>query len=229
MKVKDLMTSDVITIGPDATLKEAARRMIEAGISGLPVTDEEGSLIGVVTEADFVAGEAGRRNQRRPGLLHFVFREESLPDRELHVGDVMTAQVISIGPEADHAEAARLMHDRGIKRIPVVDDGGRLAGLISRSDIMRAFTRSDEDILGEITGVMRKILWIDPSRARITSVDGHVVLRGQLETRSDVNLLEEMVRRADGVVSVENHMSFKVDNTRESMVSPPVGMPTRGW
>ncbi|MGA8038558.1 MAG: CBS domain-containing protein, partial [Acidimicrobiia bacterium] len=165
----------------------------------------------------------------RPGLLHFVFREESLPDHELHVGDVMTAEVISIGPEADHAEAARIMHDRAIKRIPVVDGDGHLVGLISRSDIMRAFTRSDEDILDEIEGVMRKILWIDPRRTRITSVDGHVALRGQLETRSDVDLLEEMVRRVDGVVSVESHMSFEVDNTRESMVSPPVGMPTRGW
>ncbi len=228
MQVKDLMTTDVITIGPDATLKEAARRMIEAGVSGLPVTDE-GALIGVVTEADFVAGEAGRRNQRRAGLLRFVFRDESLPDHEMHIGDVMTAEVISIGPNADHAEAARVMHDRGIKRIPVVDEVGSLVGLISRSDIMRAFTRSDDEIIDEITGVMRKILWIDPNRARMTSVDGHVVLRGQLETRSDVNLLEEMVRRVDGVVSVENHMSFEVDNNKETMISPSVGMPTRGW
>ncbi|HEX9761843.1 MAG TPA: CBS domain-containing protein, partial [Acidimicrobiia bacterium] len=69
MRIRDLMTNDVITIGPEAPLKEAARRMLEARVSGLPVTDAEGKLVGIVTEADFVAGEADRRTRMRAGLL----------------------------------------------------------------------------------------------------------------------------------------------------------------
>ena len=76
MKIQDLMTTNVITIGPEASLKEAARRMIEAGVSGLPVTDDSGSLVGVITEADFVKAESGRRAAKRARLLRWFTRDD---------------------------------------------------------------------------------------------------------------------------------------------------------
>jgi CBS domain-containing protein len=227
MRLEELMTRDVITIGPEAPLKEAARRMIEARISGLPVTDETGALIGVITEADFVKEEAGRRSTKRARLLRWFHKEEPL-DTERLVGDVMTREVFTLDESADHADAARLMQAKRIKRIPVVAVDGRLLGVVSRSDILRAFARSDAEIIDEVTErVMRHIRWIDPKRVTVTSTDGNVVLRGQLETKSDANLLVELVDRLDGVVSVTGQLTWEVDNAKVPMVSqPPVGA---GW
>lgn len=225
MRISELMTTGVITVGPDASLKEAARRMLEAGVSGLPVTDDDGALVGIITEADFVSSEATRRAEKRAGLLRFFTGERDLPSEERKVGDVMTADVEVIGPDADHAEAARLMEREGIKRIPVVEDD-RLVGLISRTDMLRAFTRPDKAIIDEIRDhVMMEVLWIDPKRVTVESVDGNVVLRGRLETRSDASLLVELTKRLDGVVSVADHLDWDIDNTDVEMVSPPVGFP----
>jgi CBS-domain-containing membrane protein len=225
------MTRDVITIGPDAPLKEAARRMIEAGVSGLPVTDTDGALLGVITEADFVATEADRRQKRPAGLLRFLYTDAEPPSRERVVEDVMTKDLIVLGPEADHAEAARLMQTEGVKRIPVVDEDDRLVGLVSRSDILRIFARPDNEILEEIEDdVIGRILWIDPRRVEIKSVNGNVVLRGRLETRSDAELLAELTGRLDGVVSVENHLEFDIDNLKLDMTGIPPGIvPRHNW
>jgi CBS domain-containing protein len=225
------MTRDVITIGPEAPLKEAARRMIEAGVSGLPVTQGDGSLVGIVTEADFVATEADRRRKRPAGLLRFLFKEAEIPSQERLVGDVMSTDLITLGPEADHAEAARLMQTEGVKRVPVVDEEGRIVGLVSRSDILRVFARSDAEILEEIEGyVIERVLWIDPKRVDVQCIDGNVTLRGRLETRSDAELLAELTSRVDGVMSVANHLEFEVDNLKLDMtsLSQGIGAP-RNW
>jgi CBS domain-containing protein len=224
MKVGHLMTTDVITIGRDASLKEAARRMIDAGVSGLVVTDDDGALDGVITEADFVKTESDRRATKRARLLRWFSSEEGFPSTERHVADVMTADVVTLGPDADHAEAARVMRKAGIKRIPIVDDQSKLLGIVSRSDILRAFARPDADVLKEIREhVMGKVLWIDPKRVEVSSDEGNVTLSGRLETKSDATLLEDLAKRVDGVVSVKTALTWEVDNTKLEMVSPPPG------
>lgn len=215
MRLNELMTTDIITVGPDAPLKEAARRMIEAGISGLPVTDDDGALVGVITEADFVANEAGRRAPKRAGLLRHWLQADEMPVRERLVKDVMSADVKTLPPEADHAEAARTMQREGIKRIPIVGDDGRLVGIVSRGDILRAFNRPDAVIISEIKDhILREVLWIDPKSIEVTCDDGNVVLSGRLETRSDAQLLAELTRRLDGVASVSDQLSWSYDNTK---------------
>ncbi len=222
MKLRELMTLDVITVGPDASLKEAARRMIEAGVSGLPVTGDSGALIGVITEADFVKTEADRRATKRARLLRWFTSDEDIPESERRIREVMTKDVITLGPDSDHAEAARVMTKAGVKRILVVGEEGELLGLVSRSDILRAFARSDVEIIDEIVNeVMKEVLWIDVRRVELASEDGNVVLTGQLETRSDANLLVELTRRLDGIVSVQDRLTWEVDNTKLEMVSPP--------
>jgi len=221
LRLNELMTTDIITVGPDAPLKEAARRMIEAGISGLPVTDDEGALVGVITEADFVANEAGRRAPKRAGLLRHWLRDDDMPASGRKVGDVMSAQVKTLSPDADHAEAARTMQREGIKRIPVVDENGRLVGIVSRGDILRAFNRPDSVIISEITDhILREVLWIDPKLVSVTCDDGNVALSGRLETRSDAQLLAELTRRLDGVASVNDQLSWSYDNTKLEAPTP---------
>jgi len=231
MKVADLMTIEVITVGRESSLKEAARRMIEAGISGLVVTDAAGGIVGVITEADFVKAESGRRAARRARLLRwFGNGEPALPSTERLVGDVMTAAVITLTPDADHAAAARLMRKAGIKRIPIVDEDGRLVGIVSRSDILRAFARPDADIVDEIEHhIIGDVLWIDPKRVEIRSVEGNVTLDGRLETKSDATLLEDLVRRVDGVVSVAASLTWEIDNSKLEMVPPPPANRPLSW
>lgn len=223
------MTSGLITVGPDSALKEAARRMIEAGVSGLPVTDADGTLLGIITEADFVHSEAHRKDERRGRLLRYLFGDEGVPDEEKVVGDVMTSSVAIISPDADHVEAARVMEAEGVKRLPVVEQG-KLVGLVSRTDILRTFVRPDQDIIDEIQDhIMREILWIDTQGVEVGSVDGNVTLKGRLEARSDAQLLVALTRRVDGVASVTDRLTWSFDNLGQDPVSPPVGYPPRNW
>ena len=229
MRIRDLMTSDVLTIGPEAPLKEAARRMLEAGISGLPVTNDDGDLVGIITEADFVATEADRRVTHRAGLLRLLRRDVEIPSQERLVGDIMTSEVKVVDPESDHAEAARLMQREGIKRIPVVADG-RLIGIVSRTDMLKAYVRSDKEIIDEIRGhLMKEVLWVDPRLVTIECVDGNVALSGQMETKSDASLLIELTKRLDGVTSVNDLLTWAIDNTKLEMMSPPVGYARSNW
>ena len=231
MKVEKLMTSELITVDCDASLKEAARRMIEAGISGLVVTDANGDLEGVITEADFVKAESARRATKRARLLRWFGEEETgIPSSERKVGDVMTAEVVTMAVGSDHAQAARLMRKAGVKRIPIVDVNDRLVGIVSRSDIMRAFARPDSEIIAEILGhVIGDVLWIDSKLVEVGCVDGNVVLTGRLETRSDATLVETLTRRVDGVVSVASNLSWAVDNTELQMVPPPPQFRGPNW
>lgn len=223
MKLKNLMTTDVLTVDPDASLKEAARRMMGAGISGLPVTNEHGDLVGIISEADFVSTEADRRKEKRASLLRFLDRGDEVPSQERLVKDVMTEKVLTLDAETDHSVAARLMKTAGVKRIPVVEEG-RLVGVVSRSDILKAFARPDSEIIDEIENrLMREILWIDPEQADVICVDGNVSLSGRLETRSDATLIEELTRRLDGVVSVASELTWVTDNTKLGMVGRPPG------
>lgn len=218
MEIRKLMTEGVITVGPDTPLKEAARRMIEAKVSGLPVTDE-GRLVGVISEGDFVAVE-GQRGLSRAGLWQRLIGREEPRFRGATVSGVMSRDVVTLTPDVDHAQAARSMRRNKIKRIPIVDHNGSLLGILSRADILRAFTRPDAEIRSEIRDrVMRNVLWIDPELVDIQIDDGNVTMKGHLETRSDVELLEELVERLDGVVAVSSQLTWETDNTELRMVS----------
>lgn len=224
MRIRDLMTPDVIAISPSAPLKEAARRMVEAGISGLAVTDDAGNLVGIITEADFLSTESERSGTSRASRLLRLFTGDAEPfSKERRVEDVMTHDLITIGPDADHSEAARIMERTGVKRLPVVD-GGKVRGVVSRADILRAFTRADLEIIEEIEiALLRRTLWVDPERVDVRCEDGNVRLSGRLDTRTDAQLLVELVKRVDGVASVADELSWEVDNTKQHRLTPPTG------
>jgi CBS domain-containing protein len=213
MKVHELMTRQVVTTTPETSLKEVARVMMSQKISGVPVVDGDGHLVGVVSEGDIVHQES----IRRPGtsLMSLLRRTEG---SALTVAEVMTTKVLTVTADDDHTDAARRMESSGVKRLPVIDEAKKLIGLISRSDLLKAYGRADEDIAAEIESeVIRRILWLDAGRVSVEVGEGKVTLSGKVLTRSDARILEEMTRRIDGVVRVDvSNLEYDVDDSRRS-------------
>jgi CBS domain-containing protein len=194
VRVVDVMTSDVITVRPDTTITEAARLMFRNRISGLPVCDDEATLIGMITEADFLRLEVARHN-------------ETMMDTVETVGQVMTQDVTTIAPGVALADAARVMVYEDINRLPVVDSDSRMLGIISRLDVVAAFTRPDDVVEDEIReDVLRRVMGVDLDAIDVTVASGLVTLTGTIGTRAEAALLEELVRRLDGVLRVDNQL-----------------------
>jgi CBS domain-containing protein len=216
LRVRDIMTTDPIGVTPDTPLKEAARLMVDHHISGLPVIDVSGRLAGILTEGDFLRREVDRDRPRRASLLRVLFGDGEVEATVVGtVGEVMTKGVVTVSPEAAIGEAARIMASRKVKRLPVVDADGELVGIISRADVVNAFTKPDDVIEDEVReDVIRRLLFLDPDPIGVAVSDGVVVLAGELETRTEVELLEELVRRIAGVVRVENRLAYRVDDRR---------------
>lgn len=147
MKVKDIMTKEVITVSPDTPVKEIAELMIEKGIGGVPVVEEE-RIVGIVTEEDLIMKNVKLHFPTYIQLLDAVIYLESLKkyEEELRraVGatakDVMTKEVVTVSPEEELEEAATLMVEKGISRLPVVDNG-KLVGIITKRDILRSISK----------------------------------------------------------------------------------------
>ncbi len=208
------MTSDVKTISGDEPLKEAARIMVNAGISGLPVIDDNRKLIGIITEADFVTAEADRAwgRQRRRLLANFLGETEH--PKAKTVADVMTKKPHTIDSGSSVTEAARKMTELKVKRLPVVRPDGTLCGIISRADVMGAFARSDEDLRAEIVDeVVVGILQLDPSKISVDVREGVVQLDGVVDTKLDARLLEELAIRVEGVITVNSDVTWTIDDT----------------
>jgi predicted transcriptional regulator len=122
----------------------------------------------------------------------------------------MSSPPITISPDRPLAEAATIMLDEGINRLPVVADDGRLVGLVSRGDLVRAFARSDEEIVREIEeDVIRRELWLDPSTIQVKVASGAVTLAGEVASEADARLVPTFVRRVPGVVSVTSTLTHR--------------------
>ncbi len=221
MKVRDLMTTDPLTVSAETLLKEAARTMVRSRVSGLPVM-ADGALIGIVTEGDFLRQEANRDQPYRFSLLDALFGEGPTdPPAVESVVEVMTENVITIRPEATIGEAARVMANKRVKRLPVIDEDGTLVGIISRADVVNAFTKPDEIIEDEVReDIIRRLLFLDPGDIGVSVVDGVVTLEGEMENRTEAHLLEELTRRVEGVVRVDSQLRFLVDDEKAERQFP---------
>lgn len=213
MKVADVMSTEVRTIAADAPLKEAATVMVGSGVSGLPVVDDDRKVVGIITEADFVTVEANRAwgRQRRRLLANF-FGDAAPPNAKL-VSEVMSTDLHTIDSGSSITEAARMMIDCGVKRLPVVLPDGTLDGIISRGDVMGVFARSDEALADEIVNrVGVETLQLSREEFTVTVVDGVVTLSGHVPSRSDGRMLEALASRVEGVVTVESSVTWTHDS-----------------
>lgn len=211
MNVSDVMTREVTTVTPETPLKDAARLLAAHRFSGVPVVDADGVVVGVLSEADILVKEGGHRETRH-GVLHWLLEPEApgLADKlgARTAGEAMTSPPVTIAADRPVRDVANTMLDEGVNRLPVVDADGRLVGLVTRGDLVRAFVRSDEAIRHEIeTDVVRRILWVeDPAAIAVTVEQGVVTLEGEVRSQSDAELLPRFVERVPGVVAVESRL-----------------------
>jgi CBS domain-containing protein len=218
MKIDEIMTREVLTTGPEAEVRDVARILVENHISGMPVCNAQREVIGVVSEADILFKEHDPNLARRGAPFSWFSDRKSTEGARkacaFKVEEAMTAPAITISAFCSVAEAARLMTEQGVNRLPVVG-AHKLVGIITRADLVRAFVRSDEDIRDEIyENVLRRNLWIEAPEAVVVIVKrGTVHLAGTLETRSDAQLLERLTARVTGVVAVESKLSWTTDDT----------------
>lgn len=212
--VKDLMTPQVVTIGPATPFKEIVARLANHRVSAVPVVDDDGLVLGVVSEADLLLKEEFPDPDADTPLF-WTKRRRLERDRAAATTarDLMSIAVVSIAPDATVAEAARRMHSAGVKRLPVLDERDRLVGIVSRADLLKVFNRPDQAIRREIMDeVIVGEFMMDPNRFFIHVTDGVVVLQGRVERRSLLPSLVRAVHSVEGVVRVKNRLSFDIDD-----------------
>ncbi|HEY7042259.1 MAG TPA: CBS domain-containing protein [Nocardioidaceae bacterium] len=219
MKVRDVMTTEVVTVRPETPFAEIVSQLLWQGISGVPVVDDDGRLLGVVTEADLVSNEAyGYRRRRALALIGdylrgfdpgWVRKASARTAREL-----MTAAPDVARPDEQVADVARRMLEERHKRLPVVEDG-RVVGIVSRHDLLRQFHRPDEETAGDIERLLA-----DPFRAPETHAaaarveNGIVTLEGTVQRPSDKRVVEAAVAQVPGVVAVDNRLEAREPEPR---------------
>ncbi len=216
LTVRDVMTKTAVVVTQDFPFKEIVRRMKEHRVSAVPVVDGDGRLVGIVSEADLLFKEEfDTPTERDARLLERKARRTARSKASgLVASQLMTTPVVSIEPDASIAKAARLIDRKGVKRLPVVDEAGRIVGIVSRSDLLKPFLRPDEEIRREVVeSLTRPGSWIEPRDLLVDVSEGVVMVRGIVEQRSMLPIVESTVLRIDGVVALQNGMGYKVDDT----------------
>jgi CBS-domain-containing membrane protein len=221
LRIDDVMTRTVVFVQEDTPFKDVVRSMLEHRVSGVPVLDAEERLVGIVTEADLLTIEEGKvEPKHRRSFLEWVLQPSRLAEIEQEAADVraediMTPSVVTARPEMHVPEAAKLMLDAQVKRLPVVDDEGRVLGIVSRRDLLSPFLRTDGEIADEIReDVIFRTMWIDPDTIGVEVEGGLVRLDGTVERKSVKEILVELVHRVEGVVGVEDELGYRSDDRK---------------
>jgi CBS domain-containing protein len=211
MKVRDVMSSPAVTVGPAATFGEVVDRLLAHDISGLPVVDDGGRLLGMITEADLVSKEAyGYRRRRALGLVAEYLRGHDpqwvRKGAARTARDLMTAAPAAASPDEDLATAARRMLELRHKRLPVVE-AGRVVGVVARHDLLKPLHRSDAELAGEVEALLGDVRRAPDSHGVSVAVhDGVVTLEGTALRPSDIAVIDAVVGHVPGVVGVDDRI-----------------------
>jgi CBS domain-containing protein len=220
MKAVDVMTPDVVTIWSKASVAEAAKLMLDRGISGLPVVNDEGRLSGMITETDLlrrveIGTEQHHSARGEQSMSAYDLACEYLKSHGRQVEEIMSRDVVRVFENTPLAEVAALMELKRIKRVPVMSDG-KIVGIVSRADLLRALVSqvgspaiqiSDQMIHDHLIAELGRQRWVYPQGLRIEVSNGVVRLWGTLEMRVERQALRAAAESIPGVRGVEDHTS----------------------
>ena len=232
MEARQIMTSPILTISPGANVRQAIELMLEKRVSGLPVVDEIGQLVGLISEGDLLhRSEIGTDKKRSKWLDFLVGPGRSASDyvqsHSRRVADVMTTDVATVEETTSLEDVVKLMEKRRIKRVPVVRDGG-VSGMITRSDLLRAFLKvssdrehatGDDDIRQKIYETIEKEGWAPAGSIHVKVVDAHVTLSGTIFDERERDAIRVCAENQPGVTSVTDDMIW-VEPTSGSYLGP---------
>lgn len=236
MNASDVMTRDVVTIGPDATVLQAARLMLQNRISGLPVVDAEGNLVGVVSEGDFLRRRETRTEKRRSRWLEFIMGPGKIAEEYTHthgsrVDEVMTRDVQTVDENAPLEDIIEMMEKHRIKRVPVMS-GATLVGIVTRSNLMRAMVsiarvapaaqspKDDGALRAQILAEIDKLDWAPNATVDVVVRDGVVELFGVIIDERQRQALKVVCENIAGVAAVKDHLCW-VDPTSGVAIEAP--------
>jgi len=224
--VTDVMTTSVHIAGPQTPFKLLVRLIEENRVSAIPIVDQQGMPIGIVSEADLLLKER-RSELEHEDLAHVRKRREQRTKADAVVAsELMTSPPITVPVTATLPEAARLMQERNVRRLVVIDGNGRIAGVVSRSDLLQVFLRTDEELRREVKDELIPAVLLEATGEVRVDVRWNVVtLSGQVDRLSDARILSRMTGDIDGVVSVIDHLTYRWDDTK--VPAGPVGIDRR--
>ena len=234
MKAADLMTSFVITMRPDATIEFAAQLMLQYRISGLPVTDSDGAVLGIVTESDLLRRAETGTEKRHARWVSFLIGPGRLAQEYVHthgrkVGEVMTERVMTVTPQTSLADLVALMETKHVKRVPVVDRG-RLVGIVSRADVMAALVgllsekpagaATDAEIRDQILEEIDRQPWGPRDGIDVIVTNGVVVLKGAIPDERERAALCVAAENVSGVKAVHDRLVW-IDSVSGIVIPRP--------
>lgn len=225
MKAADIMTTTIVTVGDQETVRHAAELMARHHVSALPVVDQHGRLVGVVSEGDLLHREETKTEKRRSWWLDLVTGQETRAKDYVkafgsHVRDVMTPSVVTVAESASLAEIAEILESKHIKRVPVMR-GSSIVGIVSRANLVQAIasvpglivpdTKPDDAALRErILAELGKQRWASPGALNVVVHNGVVNLWGTVFSSSERQALKVLVERVPGVRGVQDHLIYYV-------------------
>jgi CBS domain-containing protein len=213
--VADVMTARVHVASPLAPFKLLVRLIEENRVSAIPIVDQTGLPVGIVSESDLLLKERRLELESSRDLLHgHKRRDERTKAAGTVASEVMTSPAITVPSQTSLSEAARLMHERNVRRLVVVDERGRIAGIVSRSDLLQVFLRSDEELREEIVSRLIPAVLLSLADAIGVEVSWNIAtLSGEVERKSDAEILTRLTKELDGVVAVVDQLRYRRDDT----------------
>jgi len=209
--VKDVMSTHVFAVREAASFKEIAIRLHELRVSAFPVIDLDGTVIGIVSEADLLPKEA--LEGQVPSVLHSLGHPRELSRiTAVTAADLMTKPAVTIGPDEPVSHAARLMYTRRVRRLPVVNGDGKLIGIVTRSDVLSVYRRPDAEIQRAIAeDLIAGTFGCDPARFTVSVNDGVVTIQGTPESVATGRDIISDARHMEGVVAVRDRLSYPAE------------------
>src|SRR5581483_2338105 len=229
MKVGDVMTRQVVTIGPNATFKDAVEQIVETGVNGLPVVDDNGVLVGVVTEADLMTKHAFGFKHHRALALVAAFLQGHNPRwlrkaESTTVSELMTTTPATARETEPIAAAARRMLDVDVKQLPVIDEAEHVIGIVSRHDLLMSYVVSDEELCRRVSAALCSPRMVPEDHHLTFGVDdGIVTLTGTVHFPSHIPVVEAVVRGVAGVVDVRANVGYEEPDPVLRQVHFPLG------